>query len=40
MSFPAYEDTKESGVDWLGQIPTDWVVSRLGFESWVRARLG
>lgn len=40
MSFPKYDDTKDSGIDWLGQVPKNWIVSRLGFESWVRARLG
>lgn len=35
--YPAYKD---SGVEWLGQVPQSWTVSRLGFESWVRARLG
>jgi type I restriction enzyme, S subunit len=40
MSLSKHLDTKDSGVDWLGEIPSDWSVSRLGFESWVRARLG
>lgn len=40
MSFPRYEHYKESGVDWLGEVPEGWGISRLGFESWVRARLG
>jgi type I restriction enzyme S subunit len=31
---------KDSGVEWLGTVPKHWNVSRLGFESWVRARLG
>jgi type I restriction enzyme, S subunit len=40
MSFPRYLKYKDSGVEWLGEVPEDWHVSRLGFESWVRARLG
>jgi type I restriction enzyme S subunit len=40
MSFPRYPKYKDSGVEWLGQVPEHWEVSRLGFESWVRARLG
>jgi type I restriction enzyme, S subunit len=40
MSFPRYERYKDSGVEWLGEVPEHWGVSRLGFESWVRARLG
>jgi type I restriction enzyme, S subunit len=31
---------KPSGVEWLGDIPINWMVSKLGFEAWVRARLG
>ncbi len=40
MKYPAYPKYKDSGVEWLGEIPADWVVSRIGFEAWVRARLG
>lgn len=40
MSFPRYPAYKDSGVEWLGEVPGHWDVSRLGFESWVRARLG
>ena len=40
MSFPRYPKYKDSGVEWLGEVPEHWSVSRLGFESWVRARLG
>ena len=40
MSFPRYPKYKDSGVEWLGEVPEHWEVSRLGFESWVRARLG
>lgn len=29
MSFKAYDEYKNSGVEWLGEIPTHWVVSRL-----------
>lgn len=31
---------KDSGVDWLGEIPEDWEVIRMGYCSWIRARLG
>ncbi len=31
---------KDGGVEWLGAVPSHWNVSRLGFEAWVRARLG
>lgn len=29
MSFPAYEDYKDSGVEWLGRVPTRWEVRRI-----------
>jgi len=31
MSFPRYPKYKESGVEWLGQVPAHWEVSRLRF---------
>jgi len=40
VSFRRYESYRESGARWLGEVPSHWSVSRLGFESWVRARLG
>lgn len=27
-SYPKYESYKESGVAWLGEIPSDWSVKR------------
>lgn len=40
MSFSKYERYRESGVEWLDDLPEHWKVSRLGYETWVRARLG
>ena len=31
---------KPSGVDWIGDIPEHWNLKRLGYCSWIRARLG
>ena len=31
MSFPRYEHYKESGVDWLGEVPEGWEIKRLKF---------
>ena len=31
---------KDSGIQWIGRIPEGWKESRLGYESWIRARLG
>lgn len=33
MSFPAYDEYKHSGVEWLGEVPTYWDVRRLKFVS-------
>jgi type I restriction enzyme S subunit len=30
MSFPRYERYKDSGVEWLGEVPEDWAVIPLG----------
>ena len=30
MSFPAYSSYQDSGVDWLGEVPSHWQVRRLG----------
>lgn len=31
---------KDSGIEWINYIPNDWTVTRIGYESWVGARLG
>ena len=33
-------EMKNSGLNWLGQIPSHWELVRLGYSSWIRARLG
>jgi type I restriction enzyme, S subunit len=40
MSFLKYEKSRKSGVKRLGEVPEHWRISRLGYETWVRARLG
>ncbi len=40
MSFLRYPKYKCNNVEWLGELPAHWSLSRLGFASWVRARLG
>src|ERR1700683_1452248 len=39
MSFPRYPAYK-TVVEGRLEIPTSWQLSRLGYETWVRARLG
>jgi len=31
MSYPAYPEYKDSGVEWLGEVPVHWKISRLKF---------
>jgi type I restriction enzyme S subunit len=33
MSFPKYHSRKDSGVQWLGQIPEHWTVKRISHEA-------
>lgn len=33
-------EMKDSGVEWIGKIPIKWNTTRIGYESWIRARLG
>ncbi len=40
MTFPCYPDYKDSGVEWLGDVPVGWGVSRVKFDSYVKARVG
>lgn len=40
MSLPMYMRYQDSNIKGLGRLPSHWKVSRLGYEAWVRARLG
>ena len=31
MSYPAYESYKDSGVEWLGEVPSQWDIKRLKY---------
>lgn len=31
MSFPRYPRYKDSGVEWLGEVPEHWALRRLGY---------
>lgn len=33
-------EMKDSGIEWIGNIPKDWDKSKLGYECYIRARLG
>jgi len=40
MKYHAYPAYKDSGVEWLGDVPEHWDVTRVKFESYVKARVG
>lgn len=40
MTEAPYESYKTTTLPWLEALPVDWSESRLGYETWVRARLG
>lgn len=40
MTLKPYPHRNDSGIQQLGKIPAHWDMSRLGYEAWVRARLG
>ena len=40
MSFPRYPEYKDSGVEWLGEVPVHWLLSRLKFDFSINARVG
>ena len=33
MSFPAYDGYKDSGVEWLGEVPEEWNLKKLKHVS-------
>ena len=33
MSFPAYSEYRDSGVEWLGKIPEHWLAVRLKHQA-------
>lgn len=36
MSFPAYSNYKESGVEWLGEVPVHWVFGPFKRMAWIK----
>lgn len=40
MSFPKYPAYKDSGVEWIGEIPEGWSVSSIKRCSYLKARVG
>lgn len=40
MKYQTYPAYKDSGVEWLGKFPINWELTRVKFESYVKARVG
>ncbi len=40
MKYPRYPAYKDSGVEWIGEIPEDWTVTKLKFISLISADYG
>jgi len=38
--YQAYPEYKESGVEWVGDYPANWNLTRVKFESYVKGRVG
>lgn len=38
--WQAYEEYRDSGVEWVGEIPAHWKVERLKFNSYIKGRVG
>jgi type I restriction enzyme S subunit len=38
--YEPYPEYKDCGIDWIGQYPTTWNLTRVKFESYVKARVG
>jgi len=38
--YQSYAKYKDSGVEWLGDVPEHWELTRVKFESYVKARVG
>ena len=36
MSLPRYSEYKDSGVEWLGEVPAHWGVTKLRYVSTIR----
>jgi type I restriction enzyme S subunit len=40
VSFSRYPSYKDSGVEWLGQVPEHWEIEPLKYNSYVKGRIG
>lgn len=40
MRFNRYEKYKDSGVEWIGEIPEDWKMTKIKYNTYVKGRIG
>lgn len=40
MKYPAYPEYKESGIEWLGEVPEHWETNRIKYISSIVGRIG
>ena len=40
MKYPRYPAYKDSGVEWIGEIPEHWTVMKVKHTSYVKGRVG
>ncbi|WP_312969934.1 restriction endonuclease subunit S [Acinetobacter gerneri] len=38
--YQQYAEYKDSGVEWLGEIPSHWIITKVKYEAYVKARVG
>ncbi|MEG0344439.1 MAG: restriction endonuclease subunit S [Acinetobacter sp.] len=38
--YPKYAEYKDSGIEWLGEIPSHWFNTKVKYEAYVKARVG
>ena len=38
--YKKYEHMKESGIEWIGEIPEHWLIDRIKYSSYVKGRIG
>lgn len=38
--FKRYEKYKDSGVEWIGEVPVDWTISKIKYSTYVKGRIG
>ena len=40
MQFPQYESYKDSGVEWLSNVPSHWKLNKIKYSCYIKGRVG